>query len=165
MSGNLKHSSEMDDVQEFLEGIVSLPEPKKKGRPKGSGKCSLCGETGHNKRKCPSCIGLNKLDKKNSVETTEPKKKGPKPGSKNKKKIPKESVSTTEPKKKGPGRPKGSKNKKDSVETTEPKKRGRPSGIPSPFPYKTKKNMAAATVIQKYVRGCKVNHNTWGHNE
>ena len=58
-------------------------------------------------------------------------KRGPKPGSKNKKTIPKEYVSTTEPKKRG---------------------RGRPSGIPSPFPYKTKKNIAAATVIQKYVR-------------
>ena len=48
---------------------------------------------------------------------------------------------------------------------TQPKKRGRPVGSKNSFTSKTKKNMAAATVIQKYVRGCKVNHNTWGHNE
>ena len=56
---------------------------------------------------------------------------GPKIGSKNKKTLLKESVSTTEPKKRGRGRPVNSRNK---------------------YPSKTKKNIAAATVIQNYVR-------------
>ena len=92
------------------------------------------------------------------ISVTEPKKRGPKIGSKNqnKKTLPKESVSTTEPKKRG--RPTGSKNKnkttipKESVSTTEPNKRGRPAGSKNSHPSKTKKNIAAATVIQKYVR-------------
>jgi len=39
---------------------VSTTELKKRGRgrPMGSGKCSLCGETGHNKRTCLSCTDL-----------------------------------------------------------------------------------------------------------
>jgi len=36
---------------------------KKRGSPKGSSKtCGLCGETGHNKRTCPTCIDLYALD-------------------------------------------------------------------------------------------------------
>ena len=58
-------------------------------------------------------------------------KRGPKPGSPNKKTLTKESVSTTELKKRGRGRPLGSQNAHTS---------------------KTKKNISAATVIQKYVR-------------
>ena len=92
------------------------------------------------------------------ISVTEPKKRGPKVGSKNKKNLLKESVSITEPKKRGRGRPAGSLNKnkktlpKESVSTTEPKKRGRPLGSKNPHTSKTKKNMAAATVIQNYVR-------------
>ena len=66
--------------------------------------------------------------------TEHPKMKRGRPaGSKNNtpKTLPKESVSTTEPKKRGRGRPVNSRNK---------------------YPSKTKKNIAAATVIQNYVR-------------
>ena len=83
-------------------------------------------------------------------------KRGPKPGSKkDQKTLLKQSVSTTEPKKRGRGRPAGSKNKnkktlpKESVSITEPKKRGRPAGSKNSHPSKTKKNIAAATVIQR----------------
>ena len=94
------------------------------------------------------------------ISVTEPKKRGPKIGSKNqnKKTLPKESVSTTELKKRGRGRPAGSPNKKtltkESVSTTELKKRGRgrPLGSQNAHTSKTKKNISAATVIQKYVR-------------
>jgi hypothetical protein len=60
---------------------------------------------------------------------------------------------TTEPKKREP--PVGSKNKKNQTlltDSTEPKKRGRPEGIPDKYPRKCPKNTAAAVVIQKNFR-------------
>ena len=74
------------EVQDILSGMAEHPKLKR-GRPTGS--------KNNNHKTLP----------KESVSTTEPKKPGPKIGSKNKKTLLKESVSTTEPKKRERGRP------------------------------------------------------------
>ena len=117
---------------------------KKRGRPVGS----------KNKTKAPTEAPKKRgrpVGSKNKAKVEAPKKRGRPVGSKNKiKDEPTETPTKTTKKR---GRPVGSKNKiKDEPTETQASKRGRRPGSKNRHASKTKKNVAAATLIQQYWR-------------